>query len=95
MSAKKAAQAYLRHDCDFAVFVAALPEVRWGEDYRTEVCDYVRENVLHTWTLSLAAQSASATEEQVIAAILYELQIGSTCVCRGISANMFHCDTLL
>jgi hypothetical protein len=90
MSAKAAAAALLRNDVDLASF-ARQWRAGWQQGKSEAVEQYIRQHVMNTWTLTLAAQSAGVTEEQVIAALLYinPLRTGSTCVCRGRAASMF------
>ena len=90
MSAKSAAAALLRHDVELAAFAAQF-RPGWQQGKREAVEAYVQENVMNTWTLTLAAEAAGVTEEQVVAALLYlePLRTGSTCVCRGRAADLF------
>lgn len=93
MSAARAAAALLAHDTALAVFAASLPCGYAGQK-REIVIDHVRENVLNSWTLTLAAHAAGVTEEQVVAALFYAepLRFGSTLVCRGEARRLFSAD---
>lgn len=90
MSAKSAAAALLKNDTELAAFAATL-RPGWQAGKREAVNAYLRENVMNTWTLTLAADAAGCTEEQAIAALLYmePLRMGTTCVCRGEAALLF------
>jgi hypothetical protein len=88
MSAKQAAKALMKNDCSFNDLFDLLEKANHF-DKRECVVEFLESNVKNTWTLALASESANATEEQVIAAILYELRMGTTCVCRGMARNMF------
>ena len=78
MSAKRAAAALLELDTDIAAFAAGL-EPGYEPDKRLKVMAYVREHVMGTWTLTLAARSAGKTEQQVVGALmeLRPLRFGS------------------
>ncbi len=86
MSAKKAAAALLRNDADLAAFVDAN-----GGDWRKtgDVLAYVKDRVMGTWTLTMVAEAVECSEQQVVAALLYQIHTGSTCVCRGQAATLF------
>lgn len=90
MSAKSAAAALLKHDTELAAFASTLDPV-WVANRCEVVRSYIRENVMNTWTLTLAADAAGCTEEQVVAALVYmePFRLGSTCVCRGEAAILF------
>jgi hypothetical protein len=90
MSAVRAARALLWHDADLAAFAASIPAPH-SPRHREIVTYYVRNYVMNTWTLTLAAEAAGETEEQVIAALLHlePLRIGTTCICRGEAKLMF------
>lgn len=91
MSAKQAAKALLKNDVDLAAFVASLPQgPQYGWDGSNgRIFRYIRENVMNTWTLTLVADATGSSERQVIAAVLHEMRIGSTCVCQGYAKMMF------
>lgn len=82
MSAKSAAASLLKNDITLAEFAAKLQSIREIER-REYVINFLRENVMNTWTLTLVADAAGCTEEQVIAALLKmePLRIGTACVC--------------
>lgn len=88
MSGRRAAEALLELDTELAVRVAELPQ---AYDYgkREQALQIVRECVLGTWTLTLAARAAGVTEEVVVSALLYRLHIGSTVVCQGEARRLF------
>lgn len=90
MSGKRAAQALLDLDSDLANFADSLSDVSFFEK-RNVVTAYIKNHVMNTWTLTLAARSAGVSERQVITALLHlpPLRFGSTCVCQGIAAELF------
>jgi hypothetical protein len=90
MSAKSAAQALLKNDTELAAFAAQFRN-GWEQGKTRAVEEYIRDNVMNTWTLTLAAEAAGVTEQQVIAALLFldPLRTGSNCVCRGQAAGLF------
>ena len=89
-SGKCAAQALLELDTNLAQFAASIDRDRWSRS--AETVDFVQQNVMNTWTLTLAARCAGVSEQQVIAALLYSesLRIGSTSVCQGIAFKLFN-----
>lgn len=93
MSGVRAARALLALDASLAECVELLTaRVRPSSlEWRPAVLALVRERVMGTWTLTLAAEAAGATEQQVVAALLYlePLRIGSNCVCRGEAEMLF------
>lgn len=90
MSAKSAAVALLRCDPDLAAFAATLDGLSYSQRHDL-VITFIRTRIMHTWTLSLAAESAMCAEEQVVAALLYlePLHMGSSVVCRGLARNLY------
>ncbi|SER38078.1 hypothetical protein [Giesbergeria anulus] len=90
MSAKKAAMALLNNDVELAAFAKSLEAPSWENS--KEVIEYLQENVMNTWTLTLVADATGFTEEQIIAALLHtdQLKVGSTCICKGIAKEMFN-----
>lgn len=70
MSAKRTAQALLELDTGLADFAASLEGDAYDPNKGFKVLTYVHENVMGTWTLTLAARSAGKTEEQVVGALL-------------------------
>ena len=91
MSATSAAQALMQLDTEIAVFADVIGNVADRVDQREQILEFIKDRVMNTWTLTLAAQSAEVSEQQVIAAMLYlpEFRIGSVCVCRGQAALLF------
>jgi hypothetical protein len=93
VSAARAARALLELDTELAARIASegstLNNNYWG--HREVVLKIVRECVLGTWTLTLAARAAGMSEQQVVAALLYlePLRIGSTVVCQGEAQRLF------
>lgn len=82
MSGKSAALALLNCDCELKEFAEYAKSLNHSIKRET-VIEYVRNNVIGTWTLTLAAMSAKATEEQVISQLLYEIGgVGSIYVCQ-------------
>jgi hypothetical protein len=90
MSARAAAVALLKNDPGLALFADRVPE-KWEVGKTHEVMNYVRENVMNTWTLTLAAEAAGCSEEQAIAALLHlaPFNTGSVSVCRGYARELF------
>ena len=70
MSAKRAAAALLHLDVELAEFSATIEPGGYDPDKEVKVTAFVRENVMNTWSLALAAQSAGVTERQVVGALL-------------------------
>jgi len=89
MSAKRAAQALIELDTELAAFSADL--AGWRSGKRQAVVEFIRANVMNTWTLTLAARSAGVTEVQVVAALLNlpPLKTGSTHICRSDAEELF------
>jgi hypothetical protein len=88
MSAKKAAAALLECDVELYQFAESMKE-EYSSERREKIVNFMSGYLLGTWTLTLAARAAGADEEQVVAAILYALAVGSTAVCRGEAARMY------
>jgi hypothetical protein len=91
MSGKRAAEALLELDTELAASVAELSQ-GYSFNKRDQVLQIVRECVLGTWTLTLAARAAGVAEEVVVSALLHKLRIGSTCICRGEAKLLFSDD---
>lgn len=89
MSARAAAEALLRYDADLAEFARGMQTPTFGK--ADLVRSFVERHVVGTWTLSLAADAARCSEEQVVAALLQiePLRYGSTAICRLDAAEMF------
>jgi hypothetical protein len=91
MSAKQAAEALIQHDPHIS---ARAQEIQDRGNYcparREAVMDLLRET-MGTWTLTLAAQAANTTEQNVIAALACNepLRIGTAVVARGIAAELY------
>ncbi|MGF6440094.1 hypothetical protein [Paraburkholderia youngii] len=90
MSARQAAEALLELDAELSAFAAGLDGCRFTEK-REVVKSFIRESVMNTWTLTLAARVAGVTEQQVVAALLHlePLRAGSTYICRTDAAELF------
>jgi hypothetical protein len=90
MSAKQAAKALLKNDAELSAFASQFRN-GWESGKTLAVDSYIRENIMNTWTLTMVAEAAGATEQQVIAALMFidPLRSGSNCVCRGRAANLF------
>lgn len=89
MSAKRAAEALLETDVELAAFAASVEDRFPGK--REAVKEFIRDNVMSTWTLTLAAKAAGVEEPQVIAALLHleSLRTGSTHICRADAEELF------
>ena len=90
MSAKRAANALIELDCELFEFSQKL-KTHFSENRSELIINYVRQNVLGTWTLTLSAKSAGVSEQQIIAAIFYStvLKIGTSCVAQGEAKKLF------
>lgn len=82
MSAQRAAAALLEHDVQLAYLARQRPDF-YSSVWGNLVNESLQEYVAGTWTLTLAAASAGATEEQVLAALFQQLGTGSSAVCRS------------
>ena len=89
MSAKQAAEALLDLDAELAAFAGSLEVDQ--PDKREVVKAFIRESVMNTWTLTLAARAAGATEQQVVASLLQlePLRTGTANICRADAAELF------
>lgn len=85
MSAKKAAAALVEFDCEIAEAIRNSGN-EFGRTSSIDAEKFAREHLLGTWTLAMVAAAVGASEEQVVAAVLYyQMQVGSTCVCAGVA----------
>lgn len=91
MSAKQAALALLELDADLAAFAAELKPGSYDPAKGEKVQAYVREHVMGTWTLTLAAYASGSTEEQVVGALLElePLRLGTQGHGRAIARALF------
>lgn len=87
MSAKKAAASLIANDPFITARAMAFETMSFSE--RDSEGENLLKDVMGTWTLTLAADAAGVTEEQVIGAIAYQLRLGSTLVARGIAHRLF------
>lgn len=92
MSAKQAAAALITHDPDIAEKARTIEAMGAYHEGRTEAVMNLLRETMGTWTLTLAAQAANTTEQQVIAAMAFHpsLRIGSSIVTRGIAIELYH-----
>lgn len=92
MSAKRAANALLELDADLAAFAASLEPGGDAPEKRGKVAAYVRECVMGTWTLTLAARTAGMSEEQVVGALLElePLRCGAKGSGRALASQLFN-----
>lgn len=92
MSAKRAALALLELDTELAAFASELVPGGYDPGKRDKVDAFVRENVMGTWTLTLAARAAGMTEEQVLGALLElsPLRCGTQGYGRAWAAQLFN-----
>lgn len=91
MSAKIAAAALVRHDPDIAERLKAFAQRRKVNVFSVRHHEYedFAAYLYGRWTVSLAAEAAGVTEEQVIWAVLtYHARAGTSIVCRGIAKTM-------
>jgi hypothetical protein len=90
MSAKKAAAALAYLDTDIAEQLEVFRTLDLEAPASIGRADYVAfaRHLWGLWTVTLAAESASVSEEQVITALLaYHTRAGSSNVCRDIAKD--------
>lgn len=91
MSAKQAAESLITNDPSIAEQVRAIEEAGPYVDGRTEMIMTLLQEITSTWTLTLVANAAGVTEEQVIASLAGDgpLKIGTSLVARGIARTLY------
>tara|TARA_R110000868_G_scaffold249898_1_gene506358 strand:+ start:1607 stop:1891 length:285 start_codon:yes stop_codon:yes gene_type:complete len=82
----RAAEALMQLDAELAHAITKFVDYS-----REDILDFIASQVMNTWTLTLAAQSAGVTEEAVIASMLHcePIHLGTKAVCRAEAFKMF------
>ena len=91
MSAKQAAQALIEHDPHVSTRAREIQGMGPYHPNRRETVTHLLREIMGTWTLTLAAQAANTSEQNVIAALACcePLRIGTAVVARGIAAELY------
>lgn len=86
MSGRRAAKALM--DFDIQIYQAVKPNQETQRMTTSEAVEFLKKNVVGTYTLSLVAAAAGVSEEVVIAALVHDyMLVGTTVVCQGIAKN--------